>query len=328
MAIRQLTRANSQYELRHFVDTFLDDLAVRNRTDKTILFYQTNLKLFGWYAERELWPEALKDLTATHIRSFIRYLQTAESRWDSAHPRANRALTPAAVHAHYRTIRAFFNWLVAQEEIAVSPCAKVRPPKQASLIVPVFTEQQINSLLVCCRKDRRNGLRNEALILTLLDTGMRAMECCQLRLADVENGRARVVGKGRKERFIPLGRRATRAIRFYVARERPETEASEVFVSERGEPLKVDRLTHLVEGLGEKAAISGVRCSPHTLRHTFATTCLRSKHWTIYELMHAMGHSPRSLNVLQRYLSALGDDDVQAAHNQYSPADGMKLKVR
>ena len=86
VALRQLTRAAARVELQHFIDTFLDDLAVRNRTEATQCYYRVNLNLLAWYAEREGWPESLKDITATHIRAFIRYLQTSRERWDSEHP--------------------------------------------------------------------------------------------------------------------------------------------------------------------------------------------------------------------------------------------------
>lgn len=324
--VRQINRSERP-DLERAVDDYQDDLAARNRTPATIAAYGSALRCFLWYAGAESWPD-LQAITTTHIRAYVRYLQTAPVRFGGQKPASRKPLQSGGVHSHYRVLRAFCYWAEQQGIIERSPMARMKAPSREQRVIPVFTADHVNHMVEVCQRDHRNGLRNLAIVLVLLDTGMRAAELCGLRLKDVQQGRARVMGKGRKERYVSLGKRAGRALKNYIERERPDVDMEQVFVTERGELVQTCRLTHLIQQLGKQADVEGVRCSPHTFRHTFALECLRSGKWTIYELQRQLGHSPRSLSVLQGYLSALNDDDVARAHEGFSPADGMKLKLR
>jgi integrase/recombinase XerD len=171
-------------------------------------------------------------------------------------------------------------------------------------------------------------LRDRALILFLLDTGVRASELCDLTVADVDlaTGTARVRGKGHlnagagKLRLVRLGKRTRHALWLYLAdRAVLATADAPVFATRAGETWnRIHLRTHL-HRLGLRADVA--RCYPHRFRHTFALNYLRNG-GDIYTLQQQLGHS--SLEMVRRYL-ALAQADAEAAHRRASPVDHWRL---
>ena len=161
----------------------------------------------------------------------------------------------------------------------------------------------------------------------LLDTGVRASELVGLTLdctwLDPDDSYLKVMGKGRKEREVPLGRTARTALRRYITRYRkPRTAAEQhVFLGRTGEPLQVSGLEQIVRPIGQRARIKGVRCSPHTFRHTFACQYLLAG-GDIYKLSRIMGHT--SVKVTEKYLSSV---KAKQARQGESVLDRLKKDV-
>lgn len=169
---------------------------------------------------------------------------------------------------------------------------------------------------------------NRAILLVLLDTGLRVSELCSLRVGDVSWTSTEIVvtGKGGKQRSIYLGTVARRTVRRYLLRCRPEAgAAAPLFVSEGGQvpgTAFTSNGVRLMKQWGRAGQVQGVRCSPHTLRHTFAIQFLRSG-GNLFELQKLMGHA--DLTILRRYV-ALAEQYLAQAHRQASPVDRMKLR--
>jgi site-specific recombinase XerD len=175
----------------------------------------------------------------------------------------------------------------------------------------------------------RSPERNVAIILLLVDTGMRVSELCGLRVEDADRGTGEltVLGKGNKKRRVYMGNQARRALWRYLETDRRWARAEEpLFTSITGTGcgagLTPCGVRDIIEKSGYAAGITGVRCSPHTLRHTFAINFLRGG-GNLFELQQLMGHS--DLTILKRYV-ALAEADLAQAHRAASPADRMKLK--
>ena len=169
----------------------------------------------------------------------------------------------------------------------------------------------------CRRRDR-------ATIRSLLDTGARASELCGARVNDAHlaGGRARVFGKGSKERFVHLGRRALADVWLYVREERPEPaqiDGDFLFLSEDGYGMSRHSLRLAVYRLAERAS---VKASPHMFRHTPAIEQLRNG-MDLLSLQRFQGHE--KLATTQVYLTALSDDDVQERVRRTSPGDNWRL---
>jgi len=166
------------------------------------------------------------------------------------------------------------------------------------------------------------------MILMLLDTGIRVSELAGLRLPDVsiEDGLLKVLGKGNKERVVPMGKQVARHLWRYISHCRPEPampRLDRVFLTREGGSLGKDRLDKIMRAYGRKAEITGVRSSPHTLRHTAAVTFLRNG-GDVFSLQRMLGHA--TLEMTRRYCE-LADVDVKRAHMTASPVDNLDLHI-
>jgi len=156
---------------------------------------------------------------------------------------------------------------------------------------------------------------------------MRVSELCHLKIDNVwlEEGMLKVLGKGNKERLIPMGKQVQRCLWRYTSRFRPEPLAASgnvLFLTQDGKPLTKDRVEKIMARYGRKAGLKGVRCSPHTLRHTAAVKFLRNG-GDVFSLQRMLGHA--SLEMTRRYCE-LADTDVKRAHMTASPVDNLVLK--
>ncbi len=208
-----------------------------------------------------------------------------------------------------------------------NPFDRVKIPRPPRKVIPTFTDSQIQALLNIIDARTPEGFRDHTVILTLLDTGMRVSELCHLKLDDVamEDGMLKVLGKGNKERLIPIGKQIQRLLWRYISRFRPEPMAASVnvlFLTRDGRPLTKDLVEKIMARYGRKAGLKGVRCSPHTLRHTAAVKFLRNG-GDVFSLQRMLGHA--SLEMTRRYCE-LADTDVKQAHITASPVDNLNLK--
>jgi site-specific recombinase XerD len=166
-------------------------------------------------------------------------------------------------------------------------------------------------------------LRATAILLVLLDTGIRLGELLNMRLPDLdlEQSRAKIFGKGAKERYVFLGKSTRRALWRYVslARAEPILGADNVFLSEDGRPITNRYLAHILEKVSKAAGVQKVH--PHRFRRTAAIQFLRNG-GNIFALQKLLGHE--TLDMVRHYVN-LASDDVAAAHQQASPVDGWRL---
>jgi site-specific recombinase XerD len=191
--------------------------------------------------------------------------------------------------------------------------------------VQPFSMEQVRSL-ISAAKNTRNPERDEAIIRVLLDTGMRASELCTLQMAklDLFGQRATILGKGNKHRSVHFGSKAARSVRNYLRCEQRSPEEM-VFLAAKnqyaGQPLTPGGLLQLVEHLGKLAGLQAVRCSPHTLRHTFAVEFLRNG-GNVFSLKEILGHT--SLHMTNRYVS-LAQADIEQQQRRFAPGDRLGM---
>ena len=164
-------------------------------------------------------------------------------------------------------------------------------------------------------------------ITVLLDTGLRVSELTGLTLKDIRlvDGVLKVSGKGRRERLVPIGKTSQRLLWNYITRHRPEPARPRcdlAFLTKDGLPLTKNRIQKMMAKYGREAGICGVRCSPHTLRHTGAIMFLRNG-GDIFSLQRLLGHS--SLEMTRHYCE-LADVDVKRTHSMASPVDNLSVR--
>lgn len=191
-----------------------------------------------------------------------------------------------------------------------------------------FSEEEVSALLDAVDVSRPTGPRDHALLVMLLDTGIRASELVGLRLYDLhlDAGWFKVFGKGGKERLVPMGYNCQRVLWRYVKRFRPEPIVPTIdlaFLTRDGRPLTPHRLYEIVSAACQRAGIQGERLGPHTCRHTFAHKFLMND-GDLLTLQRILGHS--SLDVVKLYV-ALTTDDILSRQRRFSPMDRVLARA-
>jgi len=261
------------------------------------------------------------------LRAFIAHLQ--QKRCFSGHRYSKpqqRGLSGHTINTYLRSIRAFWSWLTEEEIIEVNPFVKLKIPKPPKKIIATFSQSQLKSLLSVINNSAE-GYRDVVIILTLIDTGLRVNELINLKLDGVslEEGIVKVLGKGNKERLAPIGKQIRKLLWRYINQYRPEParpNLDNLFLTRDGRPLTKNRVGSIMKCYGEKAGLTGVRCSPHTLRHTFAVSYLRNG-GDVFTLQRILGHS--SLEMTRRYCE-LASVDIKKAHAIASPVDNLNIE--
>lgn len=291
------------------------------RSPKTVSWVEDAVCYFARFLGSDI---EIDLVNANDLRRFITALQGKKAF--SNHPftaTQNRPLSPHTVASYARAIRCFFAFLEREEILPANPVKKVRIPKTPHKVMPAFTEAELERLLAQPDRKSSEGYRDYLVMLTLLDTGIRVSELSGLKLDDVDlyNGYLRVLGKGSKERYVPVGAKLSKALLKYRTMYRPaDNGCASYFLTRDGRPLAKRRIQGFIREYGRRAGIR-TRCSPHTFRSSSAVIYLR-RGGDVFSLQRKLGHS--DLTMTRRY-SELANSDVRAAHLRYSPADGLRV---
>lgn len=302
--------------LKQAAKDWLLDCELRQHSPETVKNRRFTLEKFLWFLEH-----GQKETCGTaDIREFLAYLTTAHEsetgRWDNG--RMRRKIRPESVRSYYTTLKTFFRWLVAEDEIPASPVEAIKAPISRPNQIQPFTPEQAKSLLEMARKTKYPR-RDVAILLFMFDSGCRASEVCRITLKDIdmETRRCTVMGKGNKTRTVYFGRRTAKAINALL-RGGSRTPEDRLFTGEKGAMTR-SGLLQLLDRLGDAAGITDIRCSPHTCRHFFAVNFLKAG-GNLFALQQLLGHS--DLTMTRRYV-ALAEADLEAQGQQFSPIDRM-----
>ncbi len=228
-----------------------------------------------------------------------------------------------SIRTYYRHIKRFFNWLVEERALTVSPMAVIKPPKASKPLIVPFQESSLRRLLFLCDDSTFLGARNKAIILVLTDTGLRLKEIAEIQksVIDFDRETIKVMGKGAKERVVRIGENTQRAILRYLLR-RDDTLPC-LWVTEERHLLTKWGIEIMIRKLGKRAEPINVRCSPHMFRHTFATDALENgaAEWEVQSLL---GHE--TLEMTRRYTNTLRSQKAIIGHKKLSPVDNLKLE--
>jgi integrase/recombinase XerD len=293
---------------RHYIQ------AERGLAGNTLLAYGRDLDRFaGWVAGGGLTSyltPSLRDLT--HYLEFLR---------------AER-LAPPSIARHLVALKMFYRFLRLEERTTESTVDLLNSPALWERIPQVLSPESVTKLLAAPQPIERFYLRDRAILETLYATGSRASEVVSLQVADLhlEGGYCKCVGKGSKQRIVPLGRPAVTALLAYLSDLRPRLvrgapDAPWVFVSRGGKVLTREMLWILVKKYVRRAGLNA-KVSPHTLRHSFATHLLAggADLRTVQELL---GHA--NIRTTQQY-THVDRDRLRAIHRQFHPRGGTRTE--
>lgn len=275
---------------------------------KTLRYYADAAGSLREYMVEAGIPLDLRDFQPRDLRAYLGYLQDC-------------GLSEGGVHAVGRALRAMWNWAIKDDLLERSPFDKVKLPKNPKRIMPVLQPDQFGSLVRAAKEHPRYTLRNVALFTTMYDTGVRVGELVTIELSDIkwDDGKLSVIGKGNKQRYVPVGRTALQSLHRYIHRERAPGVNSEprVFLNRFKEPLDVSGVQQELDYLSAKVGLKRAECSPHTFRRGFAVQFLRNG-GDVFQLQQILGHE--SLEMTRRYVRYL-DVDLKDAHVRNSPVD-------
>lgn len=248
------------------LDEFCDALWLEDGlSPNTLQSYRRDLRLFGtWLAAARG-----KRLTQAEHGDLLAYL---------AH-RFNHKAKPRSAARLLSSLKRLYQYLLREGRIGADPTLQIDMPKLPRSLPKTLTERDVESLLAAPAVENPIGLRDRAMLETLYASGLRVSELVGVTLAQVSQdmGVVRIVGKGAKERLVPLGEEALAWIRRYLAEARPQIldgqRADALFVTARGAPMTRQAFWNLIRRYALRAGLTG-QISPHTLRHAFATHLL------------------------------------------------------
>lgn len=297
VAVKQVWGEYLDYLTQH-KQAFTEYLQIeKNASPYTVEYYNHDLEEFFAFVEREGF-ESLREIDQRAVRVFLTALY-------------DRQLSRRSVSRKISSIRTFFKFLERENVIDSNAFMLISLPKAAKPIPGFLYEEEMEKLFEINDANDPLGQRNQALLEALYGTGIRVSECQSLRLKDIDFsvGTLLVRGKGKKERYVPFGSYAEKALQLYIhdgrkkLLEKSGSNSEVVFLNSRGNPITTRGIRLVLKNMMEKAALT-INVHPHKLRHTFATHMLNegADLRTVQELL---GHE--SLSSTQIYTHVTKD---------------------
>jgi len=289
------------------VEAFQDFLALESGSSPhTVVSYTHDVRRLASYAwsRGHSTPEAV---TPRLVREFVYYLK-------------DLGLSPASIRRQISTVRTYYRFLVGEGRAAADPSDRLELPKAWRRLPEVLSHDEVEALLSAPTPDERLGWRDRALIEMAYGAGVRVSELVGLDVTDVwyDDALVRVLGKGAKERLVPVGRRALGATALYAREIRPELDrgcsGGKLFLNARGTPLSRVGAWGIIKRCARRAGIEK-RVSPHTLRHTFATHLLEGGA-DLRAVQEMLGHADLSTTQIYTHVDR---EYLRSVHKAYHP---------
>ena len=290
------------------LDGFVLRCKAKSLSPGTIRWYKDKLTPFLAF----LVGQRIKDIvevSPTNVRAYLEHLR-------------GKGHCHGSVYRTYTGIGTFLGFLVKEGFMEKNPIELVEKPKNVKPIIPALTMEQSKALLEQFDQDSFPELRTWALLVILLDTGLRISEALSIRKKDVDmqKNSIRVLGKGSKERDVPLGNTAKQALLQYMIKVSGLKSQELLFVNRFGGGINRRTIQRQLQLYARKAGISGVRVSPHSIRHTFATQYILNG-GDAFSLQKILGHT--TLDMVRVYVDMAGSN-VALQHKKFSPMDQLQ----
>jgi site-specific recombinase XerD len=321
-ATRRTTSKTAERWRKGVDDLTLADLAsffeFHNRTEgkspNTIKWYNEVLGRFERFLRAEQLSLLIRDIGEPEVRAFIDHLQH-KVKW-SEQGRSGEHLSGSGIQNRVRGLKAFFAWLAREGYTETNRLEKLRNFKVEQKLKDILDEAEIGQVLGALDVKTPWGARDHAILVLMLDSGLRLSEVVGLKDKDldVEVGALKVLGKGNKERIVPFGAAAQKTLWRYRHHYRPDSRRSDrFFLTLEGATMTQSGLISLFK-----------RLHPHLCRHTFATRYLIHG-GDVFSLQQILGHT--TLDMVRKYVQ-LANAHVAVQHRKFSPMDHVETERR
>lgn len=291
------------------VRLFIADGERRGLRPDTISYYQTKAGLFRRWLLTQDKIDFISKVTRQDIDNHVEYLQQ------------ERHLSNNGINTRLRAIRALFGYLYDSKYIRNNPMKGYPLLKVRKGNIEAFTMKQLRQLLNAPNRRTFTGVRDYTYILLLLETGIRLSESASILVEDVKLSEGVIFirhTKNNLHRYVPIQAKMKEQLRRYL-KLRGTCETNHLFITIDGEAMSRSGLQRIVAKHGKAAEIKGVRCSPHTLRHTFAKLSVMNGAG-VFELQRILGHS--TMEMVRLYVN-LYASDVYEKHKDFSPLKNL-----
>lgn len=290
------------------IDAFVDAMWLEAGLSKnTLSAYRSDLKQFCVFLATDAIGMKLLEVSRAEVQKYLAYCLVNGVKASSS----SRILS---------TLRRFYRYQIRENSIQEDPCSHVLSPKLGRPLPKSLSEADVEALLEAPDINKPLGLRDRAMLETLYATGLRVSELVELRINEVNLsvGVLRIIGKGSKERLVPIGEQATDWIERYLTLGRSalikQKVSDAVFVTNRGGAMTRQAFWHLIKKYAVIAGI-GNTLSPHTLRHAFATHLLNHGA-DLRSIQMLLGHSDLSTTQIYTHVAK---QRLQSMHAEHHP---------
>jgi len=274
--------------MERYLEKFLNYLKIeKNYSEHTLINYTIDLKYFSSF----LAGKPLEEVNHLDIRKFLAELKA-------------KNFSKKTIARRISCLRSFFKFLVREGYLKNNPTIGMRAPKLDKKLPLFLTVDEVTKLIES-PEDDLPGLRDRAIMETIYSTGMRISELVSLNIEDIDfiGGAVKVRGKGKKERIVPIGDKALRAIKAYLEARFPTfKENKAVFLNNRGKRITVRGIRLIIDKYVNRVALRE-KISPHVLRHSFATHLLE-RGADLRAVQELLGHSSLSTTQIYTHITA------------------------
>jgi len=293
--------------MQELIESFLNYLTVeRGLSSNTIVSYRQDLLSYTDFLKRQ----GIESLSSSRKEEVVNFMVQLK----------DKGMSVSSICRHLAAIKAFYRFLVKERFLQVDPTILVESPKMWKKIPDALSLDEVEALLAQPNTRELQGIRDKAILETMYATGMRVSEVAGLKMDSVnlDAGFLRCVGKGNKERVIPLGRKAIASIQRYCLNSRAlllKGKSSEyLFVSRLGKKMSRQIIWKMIKRYARQAGIrKAIR--PHILRHSFATHLLE-RGADLRSVQEMLGHA--NISTTQIY-THINKDRLKAIHRMYHP---------
>jgi len=317
--------------LEKAIEQYLATLETEGKSPRYIDWLKDRLRYFCAYMHKAQGESIqIQDLSVQDGREFLRDLMNRKVKYRD-HPMIKEQegkLAIQYIHGCGRAVRSFCTWATEEGYLEENVMRKLKLPQLPKTLPEPLNEAEMQRVLTACLDNTQERLRNFAMLMLFLDTGIRLSELVNLNISKIDFavGEMSIFGKGSKERRVPIGSLARKALVDYITHERGEAanpkENDRVFLNEDHNPVTANVVEKVFQRVKKAAKVPILH--PHICRHTFSVRYLVNG-GDVFSLQKILGHT--SLEMTRKYVN-LASGDVKEMHRRFSPMDNLAFKSK